>query len=46
MPFGLKNVPPTYWQVVNMAFRKYLKVFMKLFLNDINVFNDLETHLA
>jgi hypothetical protein len=29
-----------------MAFREYLKVFMKLFLDDFNVFNDLKTHLA
>jgi hypothetical protein len=31
MPFGLKNVPPTYQQIVNMAFCEYLEVFIKLF---------------
>ncbi len=31
---------------MNMAFREYLKVFMKLFLDDFSVFNDLQTHLA
>jgi hypothetical protein len=45
MPFGLKNVPPTYQRVVNMAFHGYLKVFMKLFLDDFSLFNDLNMHL-
>jgi hypothetical protein len=31
---------------MNMAFCEYLKVFMKLFLDDFNVFNDLNLHLA
>jgi hypothetical protein len=42
MLFGLKNVPPTYQRVVNLAFQEYLGVFMKLFLDDLNVFIDLE----
>jgi hypothetical protein len=46
MPFGLKNVSPTYQWAMNMAFCEYLKVFMKLFLDDLNVFNDLNLHLA
>jgi hypothetical protein len=46
MPFGLKTIPPTYQQIVNMAFCEYLKVFMNFFLDDFNVFNDLKTHLA
>jgi hypothetical protein len=29
-----------------MAFCEYLKVFMKLFLDDFSVFNDLKMHLA
>ncbi len=29
-----------------MAFCEYLRVFMKLFLNDFSVFNDLKTHLT
>ncbi len=46
MPFGLKGVPPTYqWVVVSMAFREYLEVFMKLFLDDFSVFNDVCIHL-
>jgi hypothetical protein len=46
MPFGLKNVPPTYQWTMSMAFCEYLGVFMKLFLNDFSVFNDLKTYLA
>ncbi len=45
MPFGLKNVPPTYQWVVNTTFKDYLGVFMKLLLDDFNLFNDLDTHL-
>ncbi len=46
MPFGFKNVPPTYQWVVNTTFKDYLGVFMKLFLDDFSVFNDLNTHLT
>jgi len=46
MPFGLKNAPPTYQQVMSMAFREYLGVFMKLFLDDFNVFSNLKKYLA
>jgi hypothetical protein len=45
MPFGLNNVPPTYQQVMNTTFKDYLGVFMKLFLDDFNMFNNLDTHL-
>jgi hypothetical protein len=40
MPFGLKNVPPTYQWVVITTFKDYVGMFMKLFLDDFNVFND------
>jgi hypothetical protein len=46
MPFGFKNVPPTYQRMVNMAFKDYLGMFMKVFLDDFNVFNNLDTHLT
>ncbi len=45
MPFGLKNAPPTYQKMVSKAFKDYLHDFMKLFLDDFIVFNDLDTHL-
>lgn len=31
---------------MNIAFKNYLGVFMKLFLDDFSVFNDLDTHLT
>jgi hypothetical protein len=31
---------------MSMAFREYLGVFMKLFVDDFNVFNDLKMHIA
>ncbi len=46
MPFRLKNLPLTYQQVVNMAFKEYFGMFMKLFLDDSSIFSDLKTHLA
>jgi hypothetical protein len=46
MPFGLKIVPPTFQQVVSTTFKDYIGVFMKLFLDDFNMFNDLNTHLT
>lgn len=45
MPFGLRNAPPMYQWVVNMSFREYLGVFLKLFLNNFNVFSDVNMHL-
>jgi hypothetical protein len=45
MPFGVKNEPPTYQRVVTKAFREYIDVFMKIFLDDFTSFNDLSTHL-
>jgi hypothetical protein len=46
MPFELKNAPPTYQRAINMAFKEYLGVFMKLFLDDFNIFSDLKTHMV
>jgi hypothetical protein len=45
MPFGVKNGPPTYQRVVTKAFHEYINVFMKIFLDDFIVFNDLSIHL-
>jgi hypothetical protein len=41
MPFGLKNVPPTYQRMVSITFKDYFGVFMKLFLDGFNVFNNV-----
>ncbi len=46
MPFGLKNLPPTYQRVVHITFKDYFGVFMKLFLDGFNVFNDLGYNYA
>jgi len=45
MPFGVKNGPATYQKVITKAFREYIDVFMKIFLDDFTVFSDLSTHL-
>ncbi len=45
MPFGDKNGPPIYQKVITKAFCEYIDVFMKFFLDDFIVFNDLSTHL-
>ena len=45
MPFGLKNAPLTYERIVNQIFKDYLNDFMKLFLDDFNVYSDVATHL-
>jgi hypothetical protein len=46
MPFGFKNASLTYQRVMNITFKDYLRVFMKLFIDDFGVFNNLDTHLT
>ena len=45
MPFGLTNAPPIYQRAVNKAFKEYLGIFMKLFLEDFTVYSDIPDHL-
>jgi hypothetical protein len=45
MPLGVKNGPPTYQRAITKAFCKYINVFMKIFLDDFTIFNDLSAHL-
>jgi hypothetical protein len=45
MPFGVKNGPPTYQNVITKDFREYIDAFMKIFLDEFIVFNKLSTHL-
>ncbi len=45
MLFGVKNGPPTYQRIVIKAFREYLDNFMKIFLDDFTMYNDMENHL-
>jgi hypothetical protein len=45
MPFGVKTGPPTFERVVSKVFKEYLDQFMKIFLDDFIIYNDLESHL-
>jgi len=42
---GVRNGPPTYLRAITMAFHEYIDVFMKIFLYDFIVFNNLSTHI-
>jgi uncharacterized membrane protein len=43
-PFGMKNGLPTFQRVLPKAFKEHLHTFMKIFLDDFIVYNDMETH--
>jgi hypothetical protein len=45
MQFAVKNGPPTYQRVVTKTFREYLDSFMKIFLDEFTMYNDMESHL-
>jgi len=45
MSFGVKNGFPTYQRAMNKTFKDYLDNFMKIFLDDFIVYNDMESHL-
>ncbi len=45
MPFGVKNGPLTFLKAMTKRFQKYLDTFMKIFLDDFIVYNDMETPL-
>jgi len=45
MSFGVKNGPLTYQKIVTNAFKKYLDNFMKTFLDDFTMCNDMKSHL-
>jgi len=45
MPFGMKNGPSTCLKVMSKIFQKYLDIFMKIFLDDFIINNDMETFL-
>jgi hypothetical protein len=44
MSYSFKNTPPTYQITISMAFREYLGIFMKLFVDNFSVFNDQNAH--
>jgi hypothetical protein len=45
MLFGIKNEPPTYKRDVMKTFREYLDNFMKIFMDDFTMYNDMDNHL-
>jgi hypothetical protein len=45
MPFSVKNGPPTFQKIINKTFKEYLDQFMKIFLDDFTIYNDMERHL-
>jgi hypothetical protein len=45
MHFNVKNGPPTFHKAMTKTFREYMDTFMKIFLDDFIVYNDMETHL-
>ncbi len=45
MPFGVKNGPPTFKRTISKTFRKYLDQFMKIFINDVMIYIDMDSHL-
>jgi hypothetical protein len=46
MPFGLNNISLKYKKIINTTFKEYLGSFMKLFLDDFSLFNDIEIDLS
>ncbi len=45
IPFRVKNEPLTFQQIVIKTFCEYIDVFMKIFLDNFMLFNNLSTHL-
>jgi hypothetical protein len=47
MPFGLKNAPATFQQLMDDVFRPYLGLFMVVYIDDLAIYSDTrEDHLA
>jgi len=44
MPFGLCNAPATFQRLMTIAFQKYIRKFMEIFLDDFCVFSSKENH--
>jgi hypothetical protein len=45
MPFGVKNGAPTFQKAISITFKECLDQFMKIFLDDFTIYNDMESHL-
>jgi hypothetical protein len=44
MSFGVKNGPLTCQRAITKTFKEYLGSFMKIFLDDFTVYNDMKNH--
>ncbi|MCO5584718.1 hypothetical protein L7F22_038650 [Adiantum nelumboides] len=44
MAFGLTNAPATFQQLINTAFKEYLREFCEAFLNDLCIYFSWEEH--
>ena len=46
MPFGLKNVPATFQQLMDQVLRDYIGKFVQVYIDDINIYSEtFEDHL-
>jgi hypothetical protein len=45
MLFGIKNGPPIYYRDVTKIIIEYLDNFMRIFLDEFIVYNDMDNHL-
>jgi hypothetical protein len=45
MSFSVKNKPLTYEKIVTKAHREYLDQFMNIFMDNLIIYIDMETHI-
>jgi hypothetical protein len=45
MPFGLENSPTMFSRLVNVAFKEFIHQFLKVYLDDWEVYNLLKDHV-
>ena len=46
MPFGLKNVPATFFIVVVVAFKEFIHKFLEVYFDDRTMFGLVKFHVA
>jgi len=45
MFFRMKNGPRKFQRTITKTFKEYFDTFMKIFIDDFTIYNDMETHL-